>query len=114
MQVFIQQPTAPDFSVGRIFIRYDNGKDRYNVNINADGKLEQTLMPEFCATPIKPFLELPEDLFDEFIKAVASYAKSKGIETESETFLKGKFQATESHLEYLKKSFDAVLTKLIS
>lgn len=112
MNIYFQAPTAPDFAVGRIFIKQEDGKERYNLNLGADGRIEKTLLPDYCATEIKPFLALPEDLFFELITAAAEYAKKREMIIPSETFHKGKLEATEKHLQDLATYFEMTLKKL--
>lgn len=62
---------------------------------------------------LKPFLFLPYQMQDDFIKAVLLYANDKGISTQSESELKGKLSATEKHLDDLRSYFDRALNKII-
>lgn len=61
-----------------------------------------------------PFLEMNTDMAEKFFKAVGDFNSRRGIVNENENLLKGKLQATEKHLEDLRKNFDLVLMKIIN
>jgi hypothetical protein len=92
---------------------YDNGR-KVIIGMK-DGLLtEQILENNTCSPiPIKPLLEMPLYLGEDFLKAVANYLSSEGIKTENENLLKGKLDATEKHLEDLRRNFDKLLNKVV-
>lgn len=63
--------------------------------------------------PFEPLLELPRGIAQDFIKAIVKEANNQGIQTENESALKGKLEATEKHLSDLRDSSNS-LFKLIS
>lgn len=55
------------------------------------------LLPKEC------IMEIPNNLFDEMIKAFAEIANEKGMKLESDLKREGKLEATKYHLEDLRK-----------
>ncbi len=64
--------------------------------------MNQFKRDEGAAVNVKPLLTLPEMEAREFIAAMADVARDEGIEVKSETFVKGKLEATESHLKDMR------------
>jgi hypothetical protein len=91
---------------------YDNGR-KVIIGMKDGFLTEQILENNTCSPiPIKPLLEMPLYLGEDFLKAVANYLSDEGIKTENENLLKGKLEATEKHLEDLRKHFDKLLNKI--
>jgi hypothetical protein len=114
MRIYIQQPITSGYDAAKIYLLEEEGKNRYAINLDADGRLVQTLLEDGVAPILKPFLELPSNVFDKFVKAVTDYASDNNIKTESETLLQGKLKATEKHLEDLRGHFTKVLDKVLA
>ena len=114
MRIYIEKPIVSGYDAAKIYLLQEGGKNRYALNLDCDGRLIQTLLEENCATVVKPFLELPSNIFDKFVKAITDYASDNNIKTESETLLQGKLKATEKHLEDLRGHFEKVLNKILS
>ncbi|NDV81310.1 hypothetical protein [Bacteroides sp. 51] len=60
----------------------------------ADGSINQE---------IKPFLTIPGGYATHILKALSDASKGIGISTENENLLKGKLQATETHLSDMRE-----------
>ena len=96
----------------RVYLEEKQGSD-YIVIGQKDGKLTQQ-KTNFIETPdLNPLLELPSHLFDDFVKLIVDYANNEGIKSDNHNLIEGKLQATENHLEDLKKYFPMVLDKLL-
>lgn len=92
-----------------IYLQYDVAGRRH-ILCRKDGLLCDFMPQEAEAVePIEPLIEMPEQMADEFIKAVVDYASEAGIKTENENLLKGKLQATEKHLEDMRLAFNKLL-----
>lgn len=51
---------------------------------------------------VKPAFRVPENILREILTAFAEAAQDRGIEKRSESFVKGKLDATEKHLEDMR------------
>jgi hypothetical protein len=76
-----------------IFFGYDNG-DLVEYQVGKNEKPSQKM---------KPFLSLPAHFATDFIRAMATEANRAGVNTENESQLKGRLEATEMHLQDLQK-----------
>lgn len=81
--------------------------------ISQELKREDEMKP---ITEFKPLLRVGLHQFDSIVKAFVNYANEKNIHTEVEDHLKGKLEATETHLtdmrEISKKLVDALIKKV--
>jgi len=75
------------------------------------GTIIVTQTENMCAPDknLKPFLEMDERMFDDFLKLILDYAAHKKIKTETQSFTDGKLQATEKHLENTIQIIDKLL-----
>lgn len=100
MQVKIQDNYESDRI--KIFVSQGEGSDRRTVKYVGNGQMEisiRSVIPEIIA----PFLELPREFFDDFLKALLKHADEKGIKPENQTLIEGKFEAQSKHLEDMRE-----------
>ena len=110
MELIVQD----NFSVARIYLRYNKGDQTVIVGQKDGMLIEQTLdHMNATADPFIPLLEMNRNFAQDFFKAVGDYNSANGIKTENENLQKGKLLATEKHLEDLRthfaKAFDAII-----
>lgn len=86
-----------------------------NVFISQEGdSIRQTTLNEgSMVNDIKPLLIVPLNMKDDIIKAFISEGKRNHLSTENENLLKGKLEATESHLSDMQNISSQVLTAFI-
>lgn len=78
-------------------------KNRNNIfyyTVGEHGELNANLYVE-GQDPFKPTITLPENEYRNLLQAFAEEAKGQGIETH-ESYVKGKLEATEAHLEDMR------------
>jgi len=104
MRIYIQKPYASGIDHAKIFVIDEQGTSRFEVTIDKEsGHLQQTKLDEESPRELKPFLSLPNNFFEAFVKAVCNFAQENNIKTDNESVLHGKFSATKEHLEDMRK-----------
>ena len=97
-----------------IWIFRQSQGERIYYNISDKGDIIETVLRDVeFETKLKPFLELPLRFSQFFFDAISNYNSKNGIKTENENLLKGKLEATEKHLEDLRKHFDLLINKIV-
>lgn len=74
-----------------------HGKDTFYSYNSCNGLVVHDVS-QFEALPMEPFLTLPVTFADEFMKLLVEHATKKGINTEKESKLEGRLEATAAHL----------------
>lgn len=108
MELVIQE----DFGTNQIkfWLKDDDGYKR--IMYGYDGEfVTETIREPTTVDIAKPFLSVPWNFADKFIKAVAEYADKTGVKTEKRDFIEGELIATKRHLEDLQKAFNTLLDK---
>jgi hypothetical protein len=92
-----------------------NGRQS-NVCLDSNGRLIETELEQGCAISkeLKPFLELPVDIFESLVKGIVKHNDSAGIFTEREDITKGKLEQMKVQLEDTKAVRDKILDVLSS
>jgi len=112
MEIFIERHFETNKT--KIFAREERG----GVDVfysYSDGKLieQEIIRPNSEIVNIKPLLELPDNMVHSVISAFTNEGHKLNIRTENENHLKGKLEATETHLsdmrEFSKKLLDRVV-----
>lgn len=104
MKIYIQKPFESSFDGVKIWVIKEIGPNRCQVTIDKEsGNLKALLIDPDNPKELEPFLKLPTELFNEFVKAITEYASDNNIKTENENLLQGKLGATEKHLEDMRK-----------
>ena len=80
-----------------------------------NGKLIRQEVDELGQSPKKLYhlLVIPQRMSLIFFKEMADYLSGQNIKTENENLMQGKLQATEKHLEDMRKHFETVLNKMV-
>jgi len=92
----------------KIYVKEKRGSK--TIIIGYDGKnLVEQIIPEGEAKEIKPLLTIPFGMKENLIKAFIDLGAKNHLRTENENLLKGKLEATERHLEDMRKAFDNLL-----
>ena len=93
----------------KIYIKENRGDE--TVIIGYDGKylVEQVIPANKASKDIKPLIVIPMQMKDNLIKAFISEGAKNNLRTENENLLKGKLEATERHLEDMRKAFNELL-----
>ena len=96
----------------KIWVYQDTPTGRIYVNVKGD-LMTQTFVDRSCARPktIKPFLQMERSLFDAMSNAMFKLREKEGKKTVSEYEMKGKLDATEKHLEDLRKYLNKLLKR---
>jgi hypothetical protein len=98
----------------RFYLEDQQGRVKTFIGVKDGRLIEQQLNPmNAIDEPLFPLLEMGDYMAKEFIKSVVDYASGEGIKTENENLLKGKLEATERHLEDLRRQFDLLLNKIV-
>lgn len=88
----------------KIWVLDEQGTNRSQITLDKETKyLKSTLLDPNEPKEVEPFLELPTNFFEEFVKAIADFASENNIKTENENLLVGKFDATTKHLEDMRR-----------
>lgn len=114
MRIFIEKPFMHGCVSAKIYVIDDQGKDRYAVNLDEKGNLIQTLIPEAISCTVKPFLELPGNFYQLFIKAIMDHGNEIGLKSINENVLQGKLSATELHLDDMRAISKDLITAMIA
>jgi len=113
MKLFVE--TNWETRATRFYLQDDEGRLKTLIGIKDGLLIKQELSPlNPTNVPIYPLLEMGDYMAKEFIKAIVDYASGEGIKTENENLLKGKLEATEKHLEDLRRQFDLLLNKIVN
>lgn len=86
-----------DYAGAKIFITQERDGKRFlakPVNIIFEEMVE--------AGNVKPSIELPYNVADEFLQALMQALNNKGIKPPEQSFLAGKLEATDLHLEDMR------------
>lgn len=105
-----------DFNTRRVKIYLKEERDGKIIIIGqgSEGLITQVIeLTDGSQTDIKPLLEMPHHIFEQFMRATEVYFTQKGIKTENEHLLEGKTNAMEKHLEDMRTNFTKVLDALI-
>lgn len=107
MKIYIQKPftSSGDFKYS-IYLIDDEDSQTHRAQITYDSATElltRTVLNPNEHVQVKPFLVIPEFIFNDFAKAILNYASDNNIKTENENLLVGKMDATEKHLEDMRK-----------
>lgn len=112
MKLFVE--TNWNTRATRFYLEDQQGRIKTFIGVKDGALIAQELNPLNPITQeIFPLLEMGDYTAKEFIKAVVDYASNEGIKTENENLLKGKLEATEKHLEDLRRQFDLLLNKIV-
>jgi hypothetical protein len=114
MKIHIQKPFYySGIDNVRIYVIDEVNGKRSEITLDRESKyLKSKTLDDTCANQLEPFLELPENFFNELVKAVVNYAFENNVKTENEHLLEGKLKATEKHLEDLRMYFGKALDKI--
>lgn len=89
-----------------------NGKTTF-FGRNKDGIIAYTVEPGELlneAEGIEPFLDMPRNLWREFVEAMVNHANDKGVLPNEEYKNEGRMEEMRNHMDTLQKAFDALLT----
>jgi len=102
IKIYIQEPLISDIGYVEIFVveKHDGKTREYT---QAESGLLNVKVLEGAGEKVQPFLKLPVNFFQELLAEMVKHATHKGIKTDSESVLQGKFTATEKHLEDMRK-----------
>ena len=101
MEIFIER--RYDKNNVEVFIKEEKGSNNYFIHYNGTKIEEQNFdRSDNSVKDIKPFIIIPMQYFPSLISAFVEHANKMGIRTENENHLKGKLEATESHLKDLQ------------
>ncbi len=113
MKIFIEKPFMNMTDSVKIYVIDEKNGRRSEIKLDRkSNNLIATVLDDNAANQVEPFLELPMNFFDDFVRAIVKYASENDIKTENENLLQGKLKATEKHLEDLRNYFDKALIKI--
>ena len=105
-----------DWSTGTTYIDLiEIAGDKNYIIGQKNGHLIRQEVDDFGKAPTKVYhlLSLPRRTAFLFFKEMADYLSGQNIKTENENHMQGRLQATEKHLEDMRKHFEIVLNKLV-
>lgn len=102
MEIFIEENFASQTT--KFWIRKKESHPHVYIGMDKGQLTEYTINNiAMIESDMKPFLELPYSLAQEFIKLIANYASGKNIKTEQRSFIEGELLATKKHLETMEQ-----------
>jgi CobQ-like glutamine amidotransferase family enzyme len=94
-----------------IWIFENQGSKMFNINYQEDGKLIKHPLKDEISLPYEhgPFLSLPKPFADMLFNKIQEQQSNKGIKPKDQTLIEGKLQATESHLQDMRKMAEKLI-----
>jgi hypothetical protein len=99
MKIYIEKPFLSGTDAVKIWVLDERNGSRNAITLDRETKhLKSTRLDPDKPQPVETFLELPYEFFNDFVKAIVTYASENDIKTENDHLLQGKLIATEKHL----------------
>ena len=107
MKIFVKDNPINDFV--EMYVVDDSSHVRKNIYYNGDGLFTVETIVEGEYQELKPFLKCPSGMFREIVSEIVEYANKNHIQSQDKDFTRGKLEATEKHLEDMRKYLDKAM-----
>jgi len=106
MKIFVKDNPVSD--IVEMYVLDDSGQHRRNISHDGENFTSEVL-EEGVFKEVKPFLRCPSRMFNEIVSEIVEYANKNHIQSQDKDFTRGKLEATEKHLEDMRKYLDKAM-----
>ena len=91
-----------------MYVINDSSNVRKNISYDGDRLIEEIIKPGECKE-LNPFLRCPSEMFRGIVSEIVEYANDNHIQSKDKDFTRGKLEATEKHLDDMRKYLDKAM-----